>query len=115
MDKDLTKVIELEIALKTIEALPKEQKEKMIADALLRELKEMRIGYEVGKVLEAHAMEYVYQYAKQPEIQEKLKTKAQEVVNDVIEGITIGMGRELEEYIKTKYRRILSPEKYGEK
>ena len=110
MKDELTKAIGLEMVMKTIEAIPNEQKERLIADALLCKIKDLRIGYAVNEILEAHAMKYVHEYANKPEVQEKLKRKAREAVDDVIDGIVQSVGSELESFIKSKYKPILSGE-----
>jgi len=115
MKDELTKAIELEIALKTIEALPKEQKDRLLADAILRKLETMNIAYEAGRILESYTIKYVHEFVKQKDVQEKLRQKAHDAVDKVIDGITKKMGEVLEDFIKCKYERLLSEPKLTDK
>jgi len=105
--EELSKALELEIALKVVQTLPEKQKEKIIAEAVLDRMQRLQIGYEVSKVLEGEAMKFVHEYVKTPEVQLKLRTQACKAVDNVIDGIVKGLEKEFEGFIKSQYRRFI--------
>lgn len=108
MKEDLSKAIAIEMTLKMVETLPREQKERLIADAVARKLEELNLGYAISKALEAEAMVFVAEYTKTAQMQDRLRAKARQAVDGVIDGLQKGLGKEFEDYIKNKYQRIYS-------
>lgn len=106
LDLNLQKAIQHEIAAKMIAALPEEQKLALLAQGLAEVLKELKFEWEIKDLLKAEALNYAKKYVEQPDIQEKLRIKAQDAVNKIIDGILFAMVEEIEEGIKSKYRRL---------
>jgi Ni,Fe-hydrogenase maturation factor len=114
--KDIQFMITKELASKVVSALPDEQKNMIIADAvrdiLARET--MSSDYKISVMLRDYALDYAREYAQTPEIQEELRKQAHKAVDDVLQGILKNIGRAIENDIKNNYTRILSEKHYGE-
>ena len=115
MKTDIEQALKMEIALKTIQSLPEEMKNEILAQGVMRELASIKLDWEVSKILRDEAMVFAHEYVKQPEIQEQLREKAHKAVDDVLDGIVKVIGRGIENDIKNNYTRILSDKTYGER
>ncbi len=86
---DIQVMITKELASKVVSALPDEQKNMIIADAvkdiLARELRSS--DYKISGMLREYALAYAHEYAQTPEIQEELKRLAHIAVDDVLQGV----------------------------
>jgi uncharacterized membrane-anchored protein YjiN (DUF445 family) len=114
--KNIQEMLNKELATKIINTLPDEQKNLIIAEAVQKVL--LKDGFisdwEIRKILEKYALNFAHEYAQTDEVQRKLKEKAYEAVDDILEGIVKHIGKGIENEIKNKYSRILSDKKYGE-
>jgi uncharacterized membrane-anchored protein YjiN (DUF445 family) len=113
-ERNLLKMVQDKLAVSMVESLSEEERKEIIAEAISDRLSRMSADWKVEQLLEAEVLQYAAEYAQKPEVKERLKQKAVEAVNDVIEGIHILVGKALEDYIKSNYERILSKKKYGE-
>lgn len=113
---DIQTMITKELASKVVSALPDEQKNMIIAEAvkdiLARELKSS--DYKISGMLREYALAYANEYAQTPEIQAELKRQAHEAVDSILDGIVKNIGKAIENDIKNQYSRILSKKHYGE-
>lgn len=113
--KSIEKYLQEEIAAKVIMAMPEPQKNQVIADAIGKLLEKTIVSeWDIKQLLQEYAMAHAFEYAQTPDIQEKLKQQAHQVVDDVIDGIIKNIGKAIESDIKNKYSRILSEKLYGE-
>lgn len=106
LDLNLQKAIQHEIAAKMIAVLPEEQKLALLAEGLAEVLKELKFDWEIKDLLKAEALAYAKKYVEQPEVQEKLRLKAKEAVDKIIDGVLFAMVETIEEGIKSKYKRL---------
>lgn len=89
---DIQTMITKELASKVVSALPDEQKNMIIAEAvkdiLARELRSS--DYKISGILREYALAYANEYAQTPEIQAELKRQAKADMNEPIKDITYG-------------------------
>ncbi len=108
MDLNLEELLRKEFAVKFVESLPPDEKVAILAKGVERVLEKLEFKWEVEKVLKAEAVKFAVEYVKQPDVQQRLRNKAVRVVETFFEELTKLIGKELEDLIKSRYRRILS-------
>lgn len=106
MALEIENLIKHEIAAKIVSALPEEQKNEIIARGIARTLYDLDVRWEVKDLLKEEAMRFAVEYAKRPEVQEKLRAKAHEAVDEIIDGIAEVIGKGMERYLKSEYVSI---------
>lgn len=114
---DIQTMITKELASKVVSALPDEQKNMIIAEAVKDILaREVRSNdYKISDILRNYALAYAHEYAQTPEIQAELKRQAHEAVGSILDGIVRNIGKAIEDDIKNQYSRVLSEKRYWEK
>jgi len=111
---ELIASVQYKFALSLIENLSESERRQILADAVQRCLKDLKIGWEAEKILKEEALKFAREYARTPEVQEKLRSAARKAVDDIIDGIQKVIGRAIEEDLKSEYTQILSKRKYGD-
>lgn len=105
----LEKSLQHEIATKVILNLPEEQKQAIIASGITKLLREdLRLDYEIEKLLKNEAIVFAGEYIKQPEVQDVLRKEAQTAVDKIIDGIWKAIAQGIEASIKNKYKTLFS-------
>lgn len=114
-NKDIMEIVKQKMAQEFIGAMDEDLKKQVLSEAVMREIKGLYLDSTVKDLLKAEALEFAREYSQTEEVANALKTKAREVVDDIMDGILKTLGKELEDHIKSKYGRILSDKnKYGD-
>lgn len=114
-NKDIMEIVKQKMAQEFIGAMDEDLKKQVLSEAVMKEIKGLWLDSTIKDLLKAEALEYAMVYSQTVEVANALKAKAREVVDDVMDGIIKSLGKELEDHIKSKYKRILSlSNKYGD-
>lgn len=116
MDRDaLLKMVQNKLAVSMVEGLSEEERKKIIAEAISERLSKLGGSWEIERILRDESLKYACEYIQKPEVAERLRTIAIDVVEDVIGGIQKAVGEALEDCIKSKYKRFLSDKGWDDK
>lgn len=109
MDSEsLVKIIREQTAIKMIETLSEKERQVIISKSIANVLAELNLGWETRKILTKEALHFAHEYAQKPEVQDRLRTKAKEAVDSILDGVVNLIGKAIEDDIKNSYVRILS-------
>jgi len=112
---DILEIVKQKMAQEFIGAMGDDLKKQVLSEAVMKEIKGLWIDSTIKDLLRAEALEFAREYSQTFEVTNALKSKAKEAVDDLMDGIIKTLGQELEDHIKSKYRRILSKNnKYGD-
>lgn len=111
---DLEELVKQDIIAKVISTLPDEQKNEIVARGVIKLIENFKVSWEVEKIVQRQAFIFAEEYVKQPEVAQRLRVKAREAVDKIIDSIVIALAKEMEDGIKSKYVRILSEKIRGE-
>ena len=107
----MEKAIMCQVAGKLIDALPEEEKKKLLEVALTKTLKEIFRPWNVEKAIENDVKIYMAEYVKQPEVQERIKIATQEAFDKLMSGVISAIVTSSQDAIKSDYRKFIEPEK----
>ncbi len=109
-NKDIMEIIKQKMAQEFIEVMDEDLKKQVLSEAVMKEIKGLYIDSTVRDLLKAEALKFAIEYSQTEEVANELKIKAKEVVDDMMNGILKTLGKELEDHIKSKYRRLFTNE-----
>ncbi len=107
----MEKAIMCQVAAKLLDALPEEDKKKILEASLEKTLHEMFRPWVVEKAIEIHVTRYMNEYVLESDVQEKIKKKTRDefdkLMDEVINSIVISS----QNGIKSEYRKFVDQKK----
>ncbi|GAQ24237.1 hypothetical protein [Tepidanaerobacter syntrophicus] len=104
MDNDtLLKAMIAETASKIINNLSADNKEAILTNAVENILRDFRIGYQLEKTIEDEAIKFAKEYMQKPDVQRRLKEKAINAVEEVMDGLAQAISKKTEQVIRDNY------------
>jgi uncharacterized membrane-anchored protein YjiN (DUF445 family) len=92
-----------ETAAKVVNSLDENTKKEVITNAIARILEDMRVSWEVQKIIEEDAKKFAREYIKLPSSQEKIKKKVLEATEEVMNGLAQAIAKDIQHTIKSEY------------
>ncbi len=96
-----------ETAAKVVNSLDENTKKEVITNAIARILEDMKVSWEVQKIIEEDAKKFAREYIKLPSSQEKMKKKVLEAAEEVMNGLAHAIAKDIQYTIKSEYNSWL--------
>ena len=109
--EDMERAIMCQVAGKLIDALPEEERKKILEASLTKTLRDMLKPWNVEKAIENDVKIYMAEYIRQPEVQERIKVATRESFDNLMSGVINSIVAASQDTIKSEYRKFIEPEK----
>lgn len=103
---NLEAVLIREVAAQLLAKMSPEERESILKSAIVSKLVNID-SWEMKKAIEAETTRLAAEYIKEPDIQVKLRETAIAKVNELINGLFDTFGKNMEDWAKSEWRRIL--------
>lgn len=103
--KDLEKAILCQVAGKVIDALPEEERRKILEASLTKCLQEILKPWHVQGAITDDVNRYMIEYLKQPGVQERIKVATEKSVDQLMDGVINVIVAGSQDAIKSGYRQ----------
>ena len=108
--EDMERAIMCHVAAKLIDALPEEERKKILEASLAKTLKEMLKPWNVEKAIESDVKKYMSEYINQPEVQERIKVATHEAFDKFMNGVINTIVISSQDAIKSSYKKFIERE-----
>ena len=105
---ELMQVIIADTAAKVVASLDEEAKKAIIANAIVKVLDIRDFSWRLAGIVTDEAKEFAREYVKKPEVQKQIKEKVIEAVEQVMDGLTKSVAREVQGVLKSQYKDWLN-------
>lgn len=95
-------------AAKVIGNLDVDAKKEILTESVARILKDMKFDWRVASIIEEEAKAFAREYVKRPEVQEKIRAKVLDAVDEVMDGLSKSVSKDIEGNLKSEYRKWTS-------
>ncbi len=109
--EDMERAIMCQVAGKLIEALPEEERKKLLEASMIKTLKDMFRPWNVEQLIQKDVEKYMAEYVQQPEVQQKIKIATQDAVDRLMEGVINSVVIASQDAIKSEYRKFVEQKK----
>lgn len=109
--KDIEKAILCQVAGKVIEAIPEEERKKILEASLTKCLQEILNPWHVQDAIKDDVNRYMKEYLKRPDVQERIKVATEQAVNKLMNGVIRVIVAESQDAIKSGYKEFMEKEK----
>lgn len=109
--KDLEQSMREKMAEEFLTSLSSEVKEEILRSAVEKRIKEIASSYEIRSIIDSRlkddAAVYLEEYLKDEDVQERLKAKAREALDLLLDSVVKSIAKELERNMKSKYSNFI--------
>lgn len=109
--EDIEKAILSQVAGKVIDALPEEERKKILEASLTKCLQEILKPWHVQDAIKDGVNMYMKEYLRQPGVQERIKVATEKSVDQLMDGVISVIVAESQDAIKSGYRQFIEKEK----
>lgn len=109
--EDIEKVILCQVAGKVVDALPEEERKKILEASLTKCLKEILRPWHVQEAIKDDVNRYMREYLKKPDVQERIKSATEQSVDQLMDGVIRVIVAESQGAIKSGYKEFMEKEK----
>lgn len=110
MPVDIEKIVVYQVAQKLMEAIPEEERKKIIEASLAKTLHEVLRPWNVEKVIKDDVEKYMVEHLKRPEVQERIKSATEKSVDELMDGVISVIISKSQDGIKSKYQKFIESE-----
>lgn len=96
-----------QVAGKVVEALPEEERRKILEGSLTKTLSEILRPWTVKEAIEADVHKYLIEYIKQPEVQQRIRIATERAFDELMTGVINSIIHASQDAIKSQYRKFL--------
>ncbi len=100
-----------QVAARLLEALPEEEKKRILGVSLEKTLKEMFRPWIVEQAIKEHVTRYMAEYVREPEVQEMIKKKTRDAFDKLMDGVIDTIVISSQNDIKSEYRKFVDQKK----
>jgi hypothetical protein len=107
----MEKAIMCQVATKLLEALPEEEKKKILSASLEKTLHDVFRPWNVEQAIKDDVNKYMAEYVREPEVQERIKAETRKAFDKLMEGVINAIVVSSQDSIKSEYRKFVDPKK----
>ena len=107
----MERAILCQVAGKLLEALPEEEKKKILETSLTKTLQDVFKPWHVEQAIKDDVNKYMAEYIRDPKVQETIKTATREAVDRLMNGVINSVVIASQDSIKSEYRKFIDPQK----
>lgn len=111
----IEEAIMCQVAGKIVDALPEEEKRKILEGALTKTLSEALRPWAIKEAIEADVHKYLVEYIKQPEIQKRIRTATENAFDELMTGVINSIIYASQDAIKSQYKKFIEKEEEKKK
>jgi hypothetical protein len=100
-----------QVAGKVIDALPEDERRKILEGALTKTLNDVLRPWAIKEAIEADVHKYLVEYVKQPEVQERIRVATENAINELMTGVINSIIYASQDAIKSRYDKFIEEEK----
>lgn len=109
--ENIEKAILCQVAGKVVDALPEEERKKILEASLTKCLQEILKPWHVQGAIKDDVNRYMKEYLRQPLVQERIKVTTEQAVDQLMNGVVRVIIAESQDAIKSGYREFIEKEK----
>ena len=109
--ENMEKAIMCQIAGKLLEAIPEEEKKKILEKSLIKTLSDTLSSWQVESAIKKDVLKYMEKYIQDPEVQNRIKISVQRSFDQLIDGMILTIVAASQDAYKSEYRRFMEVEK----
>lgn len=109
--EDMERAILCQVAGKLLDALPEEEKKKILEASLTKTLQDAFKPWHVEQAIKEDVNRYMAEYIKDPKVQERIKSATRDAFDKLMDGVINSIVIESQNSIKSEYRKFIEPEK----
>lgn len=106
MDK-IEDIVRLKVAQQILETLPEEDRKKILEASLAKSLDSMLKPWVIKDAITADVERYMKEYAKTPEVQERIKASTHKNFDKLMEGVIYTITLDAQKTIKANYEKFI--------
>ena len=107
---DLNDLIRKDIASKILETIPIEQRQQILENSLTKTLEEVLHSYNVERAIRVDVEEYMTEYIKDTEVQERIRKATFSAVDKLMDGVIKAIVIGAQENLQSTYRKLVKEE-----
>lgn len=107
----MEKAIMCQVAGKLLDALPEDEKKRILAASLEKTLHDMFRPWQIEQAIKDDVNGYIAEYVKEPEVQKKIREETRKAFDILMKGVIDAIVVSSQDTIKSEYRKFIDPKK----
>jgi hypothetical protein len=103
----MEKAIMCQVAGRLLEALPEEEKKRLLEASLTKTLQDVLRPWHIEQAIKDDVKKYMVEYVKEPEVQERIKAETRKAFDRLMDGVIGAIVVSSQDSIKSEYRKFV--------